>query len=230
MQELQNVVATSMAKIIESGVIEQTIEKKLVETVSSIITSELRDYSEFGKGLQQHVKAALQVDFSSLGIPGYNDFILKIIRQQVTAHADLAIASQISGQLEQLLKPAPATINISEIVANFIKYNTPDGCECDGPDEITLIIDEESYGSRWVSLDKEPGKTLYRCDYRFGVSLSDGHVFGMNLDGKDIEKRLFVGNFYSFERDLFQMHASGTKVIIDKEAVDIDTYYPGRGD
>lgn len=228
MKDLQELVATSFSKIAASGVIEEMIEKKLVETIGSVVNDSLRSYSDFGKQVSEAVKVSMQVDLRGLGLPGYNDLILKIIRQQVNALTENSIAKQVEEQMTKLLAPAPAEIKISKLVKDFIEFSAPDGCECDGPDRISLHIEESSHGSRWISLDKIPGKRQYSCAYRFAVRIEDGRIFGLRIDDEEVKQKLFVGDFYSFERDLFQMYAAGTKVIIDAEADDIDTYYPGR--
>ncbi|WP_186257825.1 hypothetical protein [Burkholderia gladioli] len=230
MRELEQAVSIAFSSIVASGVIEKAIEKKLTETITSIIDSELRSYSEFGKQLGEQVKAALQVDLTKLGLPGYNDFILKVVRAKVSALTEKAIAEQVEAQLTTLLAPAPAEIKLSELVAQFIKGNDERyGCSCDAPDRITLHVEETQYGSRWVRLDKDEGKRAYECDVEFGVRESDGHIFGLRLNGAKTSETLFLDP-YGFERSILQMFQAGTKLIIDREADEIDTYYPGRGD
>ena len=51
MNELQQAVGAAFEKIVAAGTIEAAIEKKLTETVTSIIDHELRSYSDFGKAL-----------------------------------------------------------------------------------------------------------------------------------------------------------------------------------
>ncbi|MEK6319995.1 MAG: hypothetical protein V4807_36805, partial [Burkholderia gladioli] len=165
MKELEQAVAHAFSNIVSSGVIERAIEEKLATTITSIIDDSLRPYSAFGKQLGEQVKAALQVDLTKLGLPGYNDFILKVVRAKVSALTENAIAQQVEAQLTTLLAPAPAEIRLSELVAQFIKGNDERyGCSCDAPDRITLHVEETQYGSRWVRLDKEEGKSAYECD------------------------------------------------------------------
>lgn len=229
MQELKDVVATAFEKIVESGVIEQAIEKKMVETITSIFNEQLRDYSEFGKKLTEKVKASLNVNMHDLAIPGYNDLVLKIIRRQVDAHTGHAIAEQIEKQMSNLLAPPPREIKLTELVADFIKKNTPDddGCSCDdSPEEITFLFEDDGW-FKYVRLDKNPNIDKYRCEIQLGLD-KDGRIFSLKLDGKDSQHTLFIGPLYNFERSLFQMYAAGTKLVIDAAHSDIDISYPGR--
>ncbi|HDR8933005.1 hypothetical protein [Burkholderia vietnamiensis] len=228
MNELEQAVSTSFANIVASGAIEKAIEAQLTKTITSIIDDQLRSYSDFGEKLKEHVKESLQVDFQGLGLPGYNDLILKIVRKKVAALTEQSIAESIEKQMADLLTPAPKEIKLSELVERFINHHAERfSCSCDGPDRITLRVEESQYGSRWISLDKAEGTREYDCEIRFGVSDQDGRMFGLRLDKREIEKTLFIG-FYGFEREIFQLHAAGSKLIIDGDSDSINTYYPGR--
>ncbi len=228
MQDLQNAVNTAFASIVQSGAIQLTIEKKLLATVESIIDNELRSYSDFGQALSKQVKSALQVDFSNLGLPGYNDLILKIIRSQVAQQLEGQLTSQVEAQMKELLAPAPSEIKLSELVADFIKHNSEryDRHQIDS-EGITLIVEEDRSHStvfHHVYLDKEEGKDKYQCSYQ--IDVIDGRVYRVQIDRVDPDKKLFAGPFYDFGRQVFQLYAAGTKLIVDGDEDSIETHYP----
>ncbi|OAB19877.1 hypothetical protein AQ853_11680 [Burkholderia pseudomallei] len=233
MKELQQAVSTAFSNIVAAGAIENAIEEKLTKTITSIIDEELRTYSTFGEQLKERVKAALQVDFHNLGLPGYNDLILKIIRQQVDAQLNATIETQIEQQMKELLAPAPAEIKLSQLVEEFIKDEHADrqyrSCSRDESDRITLIVSAESgFISKFhhIYLDSEYGTKSHDCPYQ--IDVHDGRVYSVQIDQKDPSKALFVGPMHGFKRRLFQLYAAGTKLIIDGDENSINTYYPGR--
>ncbi|MFM0022156.1 hypothetical protein [Paraburkholderia azotifigens] len=237
MQELQTAVSNAFSNIVASGAIEKAIEEKLTKTITSLVNEELQSYSDFGKSLSAQVKSALQVDFSTLGLPGYNDLILKIIRSQVDQQTNASIASQVEEQMKELLSPAPSEMQLSELIAEFIESEHRNiGCSCDSPNRITLIIEDGTDNGRYPTLsefyhiyfDKEPGKDKYDCAYR--IAVNNDKVYSVQLDRKDPNKTLFVGPIYGFARRVFQLYAAGTKLIIDGDADSINTYYPGYDD
>ncbi|WP_198364066.1 hypothetical protein [Burkholderia ubonensis] len=119
------------------------------------MTGLLRSDSDFGKQLSEHVKKAVQVDFSNLGIPGYNDLILKIILQRVDASLNEQIEKHVTSQLDELLAPAPEEIKLSELVADFIKFQADKqlySCSCDLPERITLLVETSGSYSALFSL------------------------------------------------------------------------------
>lgn len=227
MEQLQQAVTDSFKKIVESGVIEAAIEKKLTETINSILDSELRSYSDFGKQLGAQVKSALNVDFSNLQLPGYNDLILRIVRKQVDALVTNSVALHVEEQMTALLAPPPAEIRLSKLVADFIEANKPDGCACGESDHISLLVEKSEHGYCHVYMDKDAGKSKYSCDLQVHVN-SDGRVYSLKINDKEIGKSLFIGPMYGFDLDLFQMYAAGTKLIVDGDEDSIDTYYPGH--
>nr|WP_231753739.1 hypothetical protein [Burkholderia savannae] len=231
MKELEQAVSTAFSNIVAAGAIEKAIEEKLAKTITSIIDEELRSYSSFGERLKEHVKTALQVDFHNLGLPGYNNLILKVIRQQVDAQLNATIATQIEQQMKELLAPAPAEIKLSQLVEEFIKDEHTDrqyrSCSCDESDRITLIVREESgLVSKFchIHLDNEHGTESHNCPYQ--INVHDGRVYSVQIDRKDPSKTLFVGPMHGFKRRLFQLYAAGTKLIIDGDENSINTYYP----
>ncbi|MDN7413041.1 hypothetical protein QZM42_31420 [Burkholderia vietnamiensis] len=229
MKELEQVVASAFSSIVAAGVIEKAIEEKLTKTITSIIDGELQSYSDFGKQLSEHVKKAVQVDFSKLGIPGYNDLILKIIRQRVDANLNEQIEKYVTEQLDELLAPAPDEIKLSELVADFIKFQTEKqsySCSCDLPERITLLVETDGSFTH-IALDKDHGSERYRCPWR--IDTNDGRVYSVKIDEIDPKKALFIGPMYGFERKLFQLYAAGTKLVIDADVDEIDTSYLGRG-
>jgi hypothetical protein len=232
MQELQNAVVNAFAKILAAGVIEQTIEDNLTKTIKTAIDENIRSYSDFGKTLSDHVKQAMQVDFQHLGLPAYNDLILKTIRRQVNQLAEDSIAKHIEDQMKELLEPAPTEIKLSQLVADFIKdKHDHHGCVCDGPERIALFVEgsRSVSGYHHISLDKDEDKSRYSCAIQIATA-EDGRVFSLKIDDDNPKDKLFVGPFWGFERRLFQMYAAGTKLIVDGDEHSIDRYYPGRGD
>jgi hypothetical protein len=225
--DLQAVVRESFAKIVESGAVEKMIEEQLASTIQAVIKGSLREYSDFGKNIETAVKKALNVNFDQLALPGYNDFILKLIRANVDAQMEQSINGSVAEHMAELLAAPPAEIKLSEFLADFIEESTEDDGSNRG-EQITLHI-EKKYSLAWVAIDKEADTREYSCAIRFGVD-DDGKVVGIRFGGKELEKSLFVGPLYGLEKKIFQIYAAGTKVILDQgtDASDYETSYPDR--
>lgn len=222
MDDLKSAVSTAFANVVASGAIEQAIEKQLADTISNIIKTELREYSDFGKAIKDRVQQAVGVNLDQMDLPSYNDLILQIIRRQVDGIMQSEAAQQLESNMAELLEQAPAEITLEKLIEDFIEANKEDK---EGQD-FTLLI-ERKYGSTYICLDEDPGKAEYSCDYRLAVD-HDGKVYSLMLGTKDVAKTLFMGPFYKFERTLFQLYAAKSKVIVpaDADASDFDKSFP----
>lgn len=222
MKELKQAVSDAFDKIVASGTIEQAIEKKLTETITSAIDEQLRSYSDFGKTIKDQVSKALAVDLSVAGLPTYGHLVTEIIRRRVDASLQGEFAAQLEKDIAELLAPAPAEITLEALIEEFIKEHE-DGRE---GEKFTLLIENEGRGFAYVALDKEEGTDKYSCDYRIGVH--DGKVYTLNFGRQDVQKALFVGPLGGFEKLLFQLFSAKSKLVIP---ADVDTYshdYPTR--
>jgi uncharacterized protein (DUF2267 family) len=226
LDQLTEAVTSAFTRVIASGAIEQAIEKNLSETISGLIREQLKSYSPFAKLLQEQVSKAMQVDFTRLDLPTYGDMILKIIRAKVDAEAGSQFAKNLEAQLSELLVAAPEEVSLTALVDQFKEHYADRYAGGNQHEKITLIVGDNDYGSQWIYMDAVPDKDKYGCAVRFLVSNQDGKISALRLDQKEVEKTIFVGPLYGFERSLFQMHTAGTKLTgLD---ADIDTYYPGR--
>jgi len=216
------------------------ITKAVKETVDRHIQESLRTYSAFGKQVEEAVGKALQLH-GDIDLPSYNDAILKIVAAQVEHATKQSIEAQVAERMKDLLTPAPATIRLSELVKQYVEMlreKENSGCVCYGDrKEITFQVSEISYGMfREVILDPEHNTKRHDCEIRFGVSLEKklgpnaGSIYHLAFKNQDVEKQMFVGPLYGFERSIFQMKAAGTAIVLDHDEVDIETSYSPEHD
>ena len=220
MKELEVAIVAAFTKMAETGAIQTIIEREIERTVGDILHSSLQPYSDFGKSLGKTIKSALNVDLDRLGIAGYNDTILKIVKTKLDSSMELFGKAQIEKDLEELLKVPPKEIKLSQLVEQLKDHYGDHGREC------TCIITHDMRMDGWgrVYLHKNDRVEKSDCEYEMAFT-ADGEVYSVSIDGRDPSKKIFCGPFYGFERDLFQMYAAKTRLIIDED--DVDIYYKG---
>lgn len=221
--ELRDALVAAVDTLIAGGAIEKQIKTAIEKTVGDVISDTLRPYSDFGTQLKEAVKKSFAI--GTLDLPSYSDAILKIVRKQVEHATADSIQRQVADQLKDLLEPPPEQITLSALVEKFIeqvKEERDDGCGCHDEGEITLLVDE-AHGFTYICLDDEPNKERYECGIRIGISRDT--VFSVHLGTGELEKKLFVGPFYGFEKMLFQMAAARTRVVFDVDVHSIETHY-----
>lgn len=220
--DFRDAVITALDKHIAAGHVVKCIEDKLADTIKRVVDDALSQYSAFGKQLESAVKESLALN-GQLDLPSYNDAILKIVRRQVEGAANDAIQRQVADSLTKLLEPPPAEITLSKLVEEYIEQVKGHADDYGESGEISLIVDKSDSGYGFsVELDEEGGKRKYGCQLRLNCNKA-GEIYGIRINNVDLEKQLFVGTIWGFERSLFQMHAAKTRLVLDKDASEIET-------
>jgi len=232
--DLESVLNATIQETLKSGIIQQTIkqavERAVTITVRECVERNLTSYSAFGKQVEEVVKKSLQLH-GSIDLPSYNDMILKIIAAQVEHATNESIEKQVAERMKELLSPAPESITLTDLVIEFInhaKREYESGCVCTGGNakKISLCVKDEGSSSSFFSigLDREGEKTINQCDIYFGCNRK-GEIYHLRFRNEEVERRMFVGPLYGFERMLFQMKAAKTKIVIDQDPEDIEMDY-----
>jgi len=220
MKEMESAVVAAFTTMAESGALQKIIEEKVAKTVSDCVGNVLSSYSDFGKALSEHVKGALNVDFKELGLVGYNEIVLKIIKTKLTDSINTVGKQRIEKELSELLVDPPAEIKLSALVDQFKERLDREDRRSS---RITCIVDTSDLtglcpGYAHVFIDKKSGTSKYSCQIQIDVTPT-GEVYGLKIGGQDIKNTLFLGPHFGFERSLFQMYAAGTKIIVDDDEV-----------
>lgn len=204
----------------------QTAAKKcIVKVIESAIESATGYNSDFRKQVDAAMVKALQLT-GDIEIESYNDAILKVMAAQLQHATADTIERQVAERMKRLLEPAPTEIKLSELIEKYREYlkNKIDGgCVCHGEGVMTFLHDQSDSGFDHYSLDEDSGKSSYKCDIRFGIYKST--MYHLAFQSGDVEKQLFVGPLYDFQRLLFQMKAAQTKVVIDCTPDDVELAY-----
>lgn len=220
--DMQKAVESAMTNLVASGKIEAMIEKKLEETIKSLIDDNLKSWSEFGKALGEAVKNSIKFDGSKLSLPEYNTLILNSVTEIIQREMTEPVRKACEEKLAKLFKPLNKTeYTITEIVEMFHKdivgdaENDSDGDEDKMGQEFSLFIERSSGGWLYLSLDEEEGKSKYSCKFRIHVYLKEGKILSIDADGTKLDKAKNSTSLHGFADTLFKMYASGVKIVDD---------------
>lgn len=70
--DLQQVAEEKLQLIISNGTVDTIVEKRVTETVKSIVDDMFSNYSEFSKNIKEVLKEKMQVNFDNINIGTYN--------------------------------------------------------------------------------------------------------------------------------------------------------------
>jgi hypothetical protein len=205
-------------------------KRVIEEAVGKAVESAVRDATGYGSEFSKKLKAAVCEKLKvpdGFDLPAYHDHVTKVVLAVVKDGMDKAVAAQVEARLKAIIRPVPAEIKLSEIAAEYRKQRVAErDAGGGGDDSFTCRLTTADGGFHYLELDAERGKKEYQCDVRIGVY--GGKMFSLQFGGRRIERELFVGPLYAFERFVFQLHAAGTRVEVDADAVrDTDTSLVG---
>lgn len=212
--DLNQLVLSAVTKAVEGGAVAAAIDAGVQKTIEEIVGRATRSYSPFGEALEEAITATLQIQAGDLGLSGYNQMVLSVIRAKLDAIVDEQLREKFAADLEALLIPAPKEIHLSKLIRDFkvwAKNEVLTDSYC-----CTVKVERTEYKSHWVYLDPKSNKSNYNCRFRFLIS-GDGSIFSLSDQGQDMKNVILSKQLRGFPRDLFQMMAAGTKISIDEE-------------
>ncbi|MDB5056151.1 MAG: hypothetical protein JWM44_4201 [Bacilli bacterium] len=227
--DLNKIVNDAMVKIQEEGFVETTVKTQLETTLKKVVSEIFGTYGEFSKQLEKEVKSHLQIDMQHLGLAGYNLMVLNEVRTQLDNAMHVTGVSLIKDNMEKLLIGVKKEYKLSELI-EAMKQDENQDHEKDG-ESISLIIEESTGGFTHIYFDPDEDKATgswrgkdSKYSYQYQVDVTrDGSVCRSRIADHDLLKNNdIMRNFYGFDRLMFQIFATGAKLIIDEDDIKRD--------
>lgn len=220
--DLNAIAVKAMENIVASGVIEKKVEEVTQKALETIIADAFLWNTPAYKELKTIMQEKLQVDFSRLDLPVYNEFLLERVKQIITAQIEENGVAPFGEQITQLLKrEVKPQYNLFQLLDEFknikrVYYNR------DNNDYLTLHIKRTDYGSIKIAIDEEEDKDYWSCSYRFYIDSNNNTIFGVELrDNKDSANKatniLFTDSFGEL---LLRIRAAGSQIFVTDENTD----------
>ncbi|MGG1651363.1 hypothetical protein [Paenibacillus sp. NRS-1780] len=223
--DLNKIINNTLAEIQHEGFVEQVVKKRVQETITKIVDDVFGTWGDFKKNLEKEVESSLKVNFSELGLSGYNQLVLSTVKESLDQALHIQGVEKMKERMDDLLSNAKPEYKLSELIKEF-KESVNEDHEYDD-EEISFHVRNLSH-IIFIDFDKESDKGEHSCEYGITVSKESGTVSNVRLRSdyrpdREMDKKNILGGFYGFEDTLFKMFAAGSKLIVDEEAVDM--YY-----
>jgi len=215
--DLTKLATDAVAKYVEDGTFQKMLDKGIKGALESVINDATGYGSPFRKEMADAVKGALRIDADAINLPAYNQVVLGIIKGRLDQVVNEDLRDKLQKDLDALLVDAPKEITVTKLVQDFKLWLRKERGHADSA--CTAKVEKSEYGSYWIRLDPKRYQQSYSCQFRIGIG-SSGEVFSVSDDGIDMQKAVLSRTLHGFPRDLFQIMAAGTKIVID--TMDID--------
>ncbi len=243
MADFNDSVKSALEAMTQDGSIDEIIKKELSKTVQSIVSDQLRSYSEFGKALEAKISSELSIDLSTVNFSEYNQTILNLIQGNLNNAVTEDAAKKLNSDIEKLFGAPPKEIKFSEIIEKYKNENND--YERDEAEKIALIIEEKQHGNIRIGLNPKNTKgysdeeinSWHDCEIYLSVRLDkeDGKKGKLSYtsDKSGLTPHQFMPTcLHGTSRLLYQLYCAGSTLIFDEgvDSEDYDVHYPNQWD
>lgn len=218
--DIKDLIKNSIGEMDLDSIIKKEIKETVESTIKSKVNEHFRSYSNFGKKLEEEMNVLFDFDIKKLDLKSYNCLITETIKDSIQRTVKEKGVEDIKKKIENILSvETKEEYKLSEIIEELKKsiYNEFDWQE-DYDSEISLIIGDTSYGSRWVYIGKKEELEKYECEYSFLLP-EDGIISCLSfkeLSKKQLEKGFFMNDLSRFEEFMFRLQTNKVKIINDE--------------
>ncbi|WP_415720591.1 hypothetical protein [Photobacterium ganghwense] len=186
MKELNEIVTTKLAAMIDDGSIEKMIEERLESLMQDTIKSAIHSYSDFGKSLTKTIEDSIGISLHKVSFPEYNHFVAQLVQEKYGQALDQHAAPLLEELLKDALSPVPSELNAQEML-DEMKSCWAHNARSEGHDVIDIEWSEQN-GSIYMTL-KHPeydDDNLRITFYNHGETEGQYHIGYINEGDKRI--------------------------------------------
>lgn len=222
MIDLNKIINESLAKIEAEGYVQVVVEKRIKETIESVVTDCLRSYSDFGKNLKKEVESKLNINLKELDFSGYNLLVLNAVKEKLDQVIHLQGIEKVKDAMDKMLADVKPEYTLSEIIESLRTYEKYSSHDYE--DRMTLFIVHSDTSDDYIDiyLDSDKKDRKFSCDYQIRTK-DGGIVWNVNIGGRELNKNNEFGALFGPAELLFKIYATGAKIILD-QGEDEDDY------
>ncbi|WP_430317840.1 hypothetical protein [Pseudomonas nitroreducens] len=223
---IEGLVADAVAAALAPEKLQPIIQANVEKAVKSAIDDNFGYRSPFVELCKESMAAVMPTDLGDLG--RYGDLVLKAVRMALNEHQDHALKQTITERMENLLKPLPARMKLSELVEKLTEHFAT-GHRREG-DKPTFIVEVSDVVEGYWGLYADPKEGADRYS-KYGCAIQmqfnkEGECYSLRIDEKEDPKNmLFLGSHHGADALALNLYTGGTKVDFEDIYLD-DIYYP----
>lgn len=215
--DLNKMINDSLAKIEAEGYVESVTEKRVKETINSIVSDLFSSYGDFGKNLKNEIKAQLDINLKELDIYSYNVMVINAINEHFRQELSERGIEKLKDQMNNLICNVKAEYKLSELIQQMKDEATEYDDDFWGG-EISYHCSNSNDILIFIYFDPREQVERYHCKYKLSVD-KEGTVASVKIDNCEFNNHMIMGGLHGLEETLFKIYASGAKVIVDDHNV-----------
>lgn len=121
MIELNTIVNATLGKFEKDSLMEEIIEKQMKATMERVVKEVCGPFSEFQKELEKNIKEKLKVNFDSLNIEQYNQFVTEVVIDNLKENLLDVAAGDLNTRLGELITTSKDDYTLTEVLEELKK-------------------------------------------------------------------------------------------------------------
>ncbi|HBS60608.1 MAG TPA: hypothetical protein DEA44_15280 [Firmicutes bacterium] len=148
--------------------------------------------------------------------------VLNAVQEKLNEAVHVQGVGKIKAGMEKLLSDVKVEYTLSKLIEEMKEKANEYGDK--NGEEISFHINPDRHILTHIYFDEDGDKEQWQCKYRLCVS-EDGTIFSAEIRDKKFDNRVIMGGLRGFEETMFKLFASGGKIVIDENNVDIEYGY-----
>lgn len=211
--DLEAVVAQALAP--------ERLQPILDKHISAAITSAIDDAtgyrSDFRNRLKEQLATAMPHGLTMDDMAKFQHVLNQSMANLASGLNTETINAALAKVVADVLPNLPGTVTLSDLLkdarADF---------HADRREAFYAHFERSEYGGGWLALDGDPNcRSEYSAGIRLGVN-SEGEVFSLRLDGKDVTPASRPDVINRFDATLMSMYVGRTRLEMDMEPDDVE--------
>ena len=247
--DIQAIVNEKLKEMEEGKVLENLISNTVEKAVTKAVTDAIDGYS-IKRIIEDKIEKDVKEGVEAVGFTAYNTLVAEQVKNLINSVIKDDVATKVNKIFNEVMINKREKVKLSEIANEYRKLY--DDIDCEEAQE----LDEGHFKVYWGEDDDREGFVWYyicfamkeQCErgssYRYSSSLrgdnykkiflklmkyedNDPTILSAEFEGKDLSKMDTLKNMSDFEAFIMNLVLNDTKIEIDIDENDIDTYVGG---
>ena len=222
----------AIARSLAPEALNPILDKHLKDAITSAIREATGYGSEFQKALKEQIATAMPHGLNLDDVAKFQQVLNAAMVRIVQSSNESAVNLALEKAIQTVMPDVPTVVKLSELLKDaragfhkeqneaFYAYFDTSSSYSDGGGWLYLDAKEKPGDTLFHSTREDREERKYKANIRLGIT-SDGDVYALRLDGKDLtpaSRPDVVGRFDSL---LMAMYVGRTKIEIDMDDNDV---------
>lgn len=227
------IVNNKIKEMEENKVVENLIAETIEKSVTKAIMDAIDGY-KLKRMIEDKVEKEVCEIVNDIGFAAYNTFIANKVKDITDGVIRRDLEDKIQNTLNGILLNKKENIKLSDLFEMYREHLNSDTDEHEKYDLENFVAEVEDNGRGWITYKLSKEKSKYSWD-KFDIEFivhenyndeSNGTVWKVKFDGKEIDNSLNLGYRSEFENLLINLMYNKTNIEIDiEDEDDIDTSF-----